>query len=93
MEASPHYDGLLRLTNAWTIAILSKHVVVGAMIAIGLYMQLSLQPELARLSLLESRGKPTPEAARLRQRELSLTRLNLLCGVLVLGLTAIARVL
>jgi hypothetical protein len=29
----------------------------------------------------------------LRQRELNLTRLNLACGVVVLGLTAIARVM
>ncbi len=92
MSANPHYDGFLRITNAWAVAILTKHLVVGAMIVIGLYMQLSLQPELIRLALLEAHSRPTPSADQLRQRELSLTRLNLLCGVLVLGLTAIARV-
>jgi hypothetical protein len=63
------------------------------MIVIGLYMQLSLQPELARLALLEAHGRPAPEAEKLLQREMNLTRLNLACGVLVLGFTAIARVL
>jgi uncharacterized membrane protein len=93
MSANKNYDGLLRITNPWTVAILAKHLVVGAMIAIGLYMQVSLQPELARLAMLESRGRPVPDAEELRQRELNLTRLNLICGVLVLGLTAAARVL
>jgi uncharacterized membrane protein len=93
MSASPHYDGLLRITNAWTVAILAKHITVGAMILIGLYMQLALQPELARLALLEAHGRAVPNADTLRRRELNLTRLNLVCGVIVLGLTAIARVL
>jgi uncharacterized membrane protein len=93
MSANKNYDGFLRITNPWTVAILGKHLVVGAMILIGLYMQLSLQPELARLALLESRGRPVPDAEKLRQREVSLTWLNLACGVMVLGLTAIARVL
>jgi uncharacterized membrane protein len=93
MEANPNYDGLLHISNPWTMAILAKHVVVGGMILIGLYMQLSLQPELARLALLEAHGRPVPDAEKLRQRELNLTRLNLLCGVVVLGLTAAARVL
>ena len=93
MSGNKNYDGLLRITNSWTVAILAKHLVVGAMLAIGLYMQVSLQPELARLAMLESHGRPVPAAEKLRQRELNLTRLNLICGVLVLGLTAAARVL
>ena len=93
MAANKNYDGLLRLTNPWTVAILLKHLAVGAMILIGLYMQMGLQPELARLALLESHGRPTPGAEAFRRRELNLTRLNLACGILVLGLTAIARVL
>jgi uncharacterized membrane protein len=92
MEANANYNGFLRITNNWALAILGKHIVVGAMIIIGLYMQLSLQPELARLALLETHGHATPEAEKLRQREINLIRLNLLCGVVVLGLTALARV-
>jgi uncharacterized membrane protein len=93
MVANKNYDGLLRLSNPWTVAILLKHVAIGAMVVIGLYLQMSLQPELARLALLESHGRPAPGAEKFRQRELNLTRLNLACGILVLGLTAIARVL
>jgi uncharacterized membrane protein len=93
MSANKNYDGLLRIMNPWTVAILGKHLIVGAMIVIGLYMQLGVQPELARLTLLEAHGRPAANADKLRRREMNLTRLNLLCGVLVLGLTAIARVL
>jgi uncharacterized membrane protein len=93
MTANENYDGLLRVTNPWTAAILIKHLAVGAMVLIGGYMQWALQPELARIGALEAHGRPAPAAEALRRRELRLTRLNLLCGVLVLGLTAAARVL
>src|SRR5512144_2430190 len=86
MSANKNYNGLLRLTNPWTVTILFKHLAVGAMILIGVYMQASLQPALGRLAALEARGHAAPGLDPLRQRELWLTRLNLLCGVLVLGL-------
>jgi uncharacterized membrane protein len=93
MAGNKNYTGVLQIDNPWAVAILAKHLAIGGMILIGLYMQLTLHPALARLALLEARGHAAPEAEKLRQRELNLTRLNLLCGVLVLGFTAIARVL
>ena len=61
----------------------------------GIFAPAGTPPTLqqSRLALLESRGRSVPTAEKLRQRELNLTRLNLICGVVVLGLTAIARVL
>ena len=93
MVSNKNYDGVLVISNPWALALLVKHVSIGAMIMIGLYMQMTLQPALARMALLEARGHAAPEAEKLRQRELNLTRLNLVCGVMVLGFTAIARVL
>jgi uncharacterized membrane protein len=92
MAASEHYDGFLRFDNTWALAILLKHVAIGGMVLIGLYLQFGVQPALERLALLEARGLDAAGAEALRRRELTLTRVNLLCGVLVLGLTAIARV-
>jgi uncharacterized membrane protein len=92
MAGNENYDGLLAVTSPWAAAILAKHLAIGLMVVIGLYMQLGLQPELARLALLEARGRTAPGAEAARRRELNLTRLNLACGVLVLALTAIARV-
>ncbi len=93
MAANPNYTGVLQIDNPWSVAILVKHLAIGGMILIGVYMQMTLQPALARLALLEARGHAAPEAETLRRRELNLTRLNLVCGVLVLGFTAVARVL
>ena len=92
MSANENYTGLLQVTNSWALAILLKHIAIFGMILIGLYMQFSVHPALTRLSLLEARGLAAPGADALRRSEATLTRLNLLCGILVLGLTAIARV-
>jgi copper resistance protein D len=93
MTANPNYEGLLRLGNGWAWVILLKHIAVAGMVGIGVWQQWGLQPELARLALLEARDHPANQADALRRRELTLTRLNLGCGVLVLAFTALARVL
>lgn len=92
MAGNDNYAGFLQIDNTWAVAILVKHLAIGGMVLIGLYLQLVLQPALARLALLEARGHAAPEAEPLRRRELNLTRLNLICGILVLGFTAVARV-
>ena len=91
MSANENYTGFLDIRNAWTAAILAKHIAVAGMAGIGAYMNGSLQPRLVRMALLEKHGQPAAEADTLRRRELQLTRLNLLGGVLVLAFTAIAR--
>jgi uncharacterized membrane protein len=93
MTANKNYAGLLTIANPWAGAILAKHIAIAGMIAMGAYMNWSLQPALARLALLEARGKSVPEVETLRRREMVLTRLNLGCAILVLALTAIARAL
>jgi len=92
MSANPHYEGFLKIENGWAMALLLKHLAIGGMIAIGVYLRWVLQPALARLALLEARGQATPEVETWRGREITLTRLNLVCGLLVLALTAVARV-
>jgi uncharacterized membrane protein len=93
MAGNDNYDGLLRLTNSWAVAILLKHIAIGGMVAIGVYQQWSVQPALVRLATLQAHGRAAPGLNDLRRRELRLTRLNLACGVLVLAFTAVARVL
>jgi len=93
MSANKNYAGFLQITNPWTVAILVKHLAVGGMILVGGYMQWGVQPALRRLTTLEAHGHPAPEIETLRRRELWLTRLNLICGLLVLALTAVARTL
>jgi uncharacterized membrane protein len=93
MAGHEHYDGFLSINNPWAAAILAKHIAVGGMVAIGIYMQWSLQPALTRLAALEAHGRAAPHLPTLRRRQVRVTRLNLLCGIIVLGFTAIARVL
>lgn len=93
MTADENYHGLLMLDTAWASAMFLKHVAVLGMVGCGVWLQGSLQPELARLMLKMERGHPTPELEPLRRRELTVLRLNLACAVLVLLFTAIATAL
>ena len=94
MTANAHYEGTLTFTNTWTQVILLKHLAVGGMLLGGLALQLWVLPALERASLLVERGKGDPqEWRRLRQREIRLTWLNLILGILVLGFTAWATAL
>ncbi len=92
MSASPNYQGFLAVSNRWAAAILVKHLVFLLMIGVSAYLTWGLMPHLGRVALRQSRGLDAPEAERLQRREISLMRINLLLGALVLALTAIARV-
>ena len=92
MAVNPNYTGLLKIDNAWATAILLKHLAFGVMTLIGAYSVWILSPNLARLALLDSKGKLSGnELAALRQREERLNQLNFACALLVLAFTALAR--
>ena len=95
MNSNPQYDGFLAINNNWTIAILLKHLIFLVMIVISAYITWVLMPEMGRVALrrahdtersTESSSKDSPE-----KQLIVLQRLNLILGVLVLGLTAVAR--
>ncbi len=92
MSANPNYQGFLAISNRWAAAILVKHLVFFVMVGVSAYLTWGLLPRLGRVALRQSRGLEAPEAEQLQRRETSLMRLNLVLGVLVLALTAIARV-
>jgi uncharacterized membrane protein len=92
MEASPHYQGFLAITDLWAQAILFKHAMIAVMVAAAAYQTWFLQPKLERALLLEAKsagGAADRENAVLGQARL--TRVNLALGLIVLALTAIAR--
>jgi uncharacterized membrane protein len=91
MSASPNYEGFLTIGNRWAAAILAKHLVILGMIGVSAYLTWGLLPAIRRNALLQARGQPGPDRERLQQREIALLRLNLVLGVIVLGLTALAR--
>jgi uncharacterized membrane protein len=87
MSGNPNYEGLFAFSNPWSRAILVKHIAVGLMILVAAYQTWVLNPRLSRLAL-----KQEVAASNQVTREISrLSRLNLIFGILVLGLTALAR--
>ena len=92
MSSSPHYEGFLSIGNLWAGAILIKHLLFGVMLLVSGYLTWGLMPALQRAALLRAKGKASPaETEALQKREILLLRINLILGVLVLLLTAIAR--
>jgi uncharacterized membrane protein len=91
MSSNPNYEGFLSIGGLWAGSILGKHILFGVMVLLSGYLTWGLLPALKRAALLKARGKASPEIEKLRKREILLLRLNLILGVLVLLLTAIAR--
>ncbi len=93
MSAHPSYEGFLAIGNAWSLAILSKHLVIGGMVALSAYNTWGLTPVLRRLAMLRAAGKAVEETVQqqLLHKEQLLLRINIVLSALVLLLTAIAR--
>ncbi|HJW89155.1 MAG TPA: CopD family protein [Anaerolineales bacterium] len=91
MSANPNYLGFLAFSNLWARAILFKHLSFFLMVGLSAYLTWGLLPALRREALLRAKGLAHPQAAQLQRREIWLIRLNLLLGVIILGLTALAR--
>jgi uncharacterized membrane protein len=93
MSASPSYSGFLAVENTWALAILLKHLVFFGMAGLSAYLTWVLLPKARRLALLRSRQSEAAgeQIARLETQEVRLLQLNLILGVIVLALTAIAR--
>lgn len=90
MSASPRYEGLLVIGNAWAAAILAKHVLVAGMVGLLAWQTWGLQRSFNRAALGLDRRTPDQLARMARHERLALT-LSLLLGSLVIVLTAVAR--
>ena len=91
MSANPNYQGFLAIDNRWAAAILAKHLVILIMIGVSAYLTWGLIPRLQRLALRQARGLAGSDDGRLQKQEVLFLRLNLILGVVVLALTAVAR--
>jgi uncharacterized membrane protein len=94
MSAHPQYEGFLAIGSTWSLAILIKHIVIGAMVAISAYISWGLNPAYQRLALLKAKGALADDGQllRLQRREVMALQLMLGTAVIVLLLTALARV-
>jgi len=99
MSANPNYTGFLAIENRWALAILLKHLTIGAMILVSVFQTWGLNPALYRTSLrmlrraekVDRPGAADVQLEALQRREVWLLRINLALSAVVLGFTAVAR--
>lgn len=94
MSAHPSYQGVLVIQNTWSVAIFMKHLAVGLMVLISLYLTWWVMPAMQRLAMLQQAGREVDQVMRrrLQWRERALLWVNMGLSFLVLLLTAWARV-
>jgi uncharacterized membrane protein len=90
MSVNPHYNGFLSTSGQWSLAMLSKHTLVGALIAVSAVHTWDALPALRR-ALLRKPMLEQAEIDRLQRREANLLRLSIALGALVLLATGFAR--
>ena len=90
MSVNPHYNGFLSTSGQWSLAMLAKHTLVGALIAVSAVHTWDALPALHR-ALLQKARLAEAEIDRLQRREANLLRASIILGVLVLMATAFAR--
>jgi uncharacterized membrane protein len=90
MDENPYYEGLLVVSNEWSIALLLKHIVYAVMVIVSIVLQWGVQPALARARLLSQHNDAdSSDETRLRRRVKLLATINLGLGLIVLLLTAL----
>ena len=92
LSINPHYDGFLSTTGQWSLAILTKHVMVILMIVVSAIQTWEVLPAIRRgLMRIEKGQTDKAEVQRLQRRETLLLRLNIGLSILILAATAFAR--
>ena len=92
MSANENYLGFLAIENPWAVALLLKHIVFGIVLLLVFYQAWNLNPAIERAALKKHHGGAAPDEDKLQRRGERLITLNLILGVVILLLTAIARI-
>lgn len=93
LSANENYTGLVSIANNWSVAILLKHIAFLLILGLSAYQTWSLLPAFERASLLQIKGRVTPqEQAVLQKRVEWILRVNIVLSAIVLLLTAVARI-
>jgi hypothetical protein len=90
MSVNPHYNGFLSTSGQWSLAMLAKHISVGALVAVSAVYTWDALPALRR-ALMQKHALSDSEVQRLQRREASLLRASIALGMLVLLATGFAR--
>lgn len=92
LSANPNYEVFLSISNRWAVVIFIKHILFFGMIGVSAYLTWGILPSLRRIALMRAKGIQALDANKLQKRETLLVRINLFLGILILGLTSLARV-
>ena len=90
MSVNVHYNGFLSTSNQWSLAILTKQVLVAILIVVSAIHTWEVLPAIRR-ALLRKDKINEEEIAKLQRREKTLLRVSLILAALILLATAIAR--
>ncbi len=90
MSVNIHYNGFLSVSGQWSLAILAKHILVAALIAVSAMHTWDVLPAIRRALMRKDRIDPA-QLNSLRRRETALMRVSLALSALILLATAIAR--
>jgi uncharacterized membrane protein len=89
MSLNENYNGMMDLSNQWSVVIFLKHIAIVLMVLSGVVLQYGVFPALERVNMLLERNKgDQSEWERLRRQEVRLTWFNAILGVMVLGFSA-----
>ncbi len=90
MSVNPHYNGFLSTSGQWALAILAKHTLVAALVAVSAVHTWDVLPSMRR-ALMRRQKADEEEILRLQRRERALLTASLVLAVLILLATAIMR--
>lgn len=90
LSANPHYNGFLSTSGQWSIAILTKHILVVIMVVVSATQTWEVLPAIRRVLMRRDKAK-AEELATLQKRETRLIQVNVILSALVLAATALAR--
>ena len=88
MLFSPKLAGGFDLSSPWALFLVLKHILVVALIVIGIYIMQGLFPKIGRAA---AQG-PSPEMAKLQKRLTNLGMATFVIGLLILLCTAVTSV-
>ena len=90
MSVNPHYNGFLSTSGQWSLAILSKHILVATLVAVSAVHTWDVLPAMRR-ALMRKEKANEEEVVRLQRRERALLRASLILAGLILLATAVMR--
>lgn len=90
MSVNPHYNGFLSTSGQWALAILAKHTLVAALVAVSAVYTWDVLPSMRR-ALMRRQKASEEEILRLQRRERALLTASVVLAALILLATAVMR--